>query len=142
MDELASSTSPRIFSLQKIVEISYYNMGRIRLQWSRIWQVIGDHFNKVIGYNCCPHLAPSCPILPHPILHPHPTPILHHLTPPCSITVALGHLYLITAPPLSCHITLPTCPEPLPPSCPMSLPHLYNITNALSFLEIIDYNYN
>lgn len=36
-----------MFSLQKIVEISYYNMGRIRLQWSRIWEVIGDHFNKV-----------------------------------------------------------------------------------------------
>lgn len=47
MDELASTTHPRMFSLQKIVEISYYNMGRIRLQWSRIWQVIGDHFNKV-----------------------------------------------------------------------------------------------
>ena len=36
-----------MFSLQKIVEISYYNMGRIRLQWSRIWRWIGDHFNKV-----------------------------------------------------------------------------------------------
>jgi brefeldin A-inhibited guanine nucleotide-exchange protein len=47
MDELASQSHPRMFSLQKIVEISYYNMGRIRLQWSRIWQVIGDHFNKV-----------------------------------------------------------------------------------------------
>uniref|UniRef100_H3CXM2 ARF guanine nucleotide exchange factor 1 n=1 Tax=Tetraodon nigroviridis TaxID=99883 RepID=H3CXM2_TETNG len=47
MDELASPTHPRMFSLQKIVEISYYNMGRIRLQWSRIWEVIGDHFNKV-----------------------------------------------------------------------------------------------
>ncbi|XP_075427392.1 brefeldin A-inhibited guanine nucleotide-exchange protein 2 [Ascaphus truei] len=47
MDELASSHHPRMFSLQKIVEISYYNMNRIRLQWSRIWQVIGDHFNKV-----------------------------------------------------------------------------------------------
>uniref|UniRef100_A0A4W3GFE2 ARF guanine nucleotide exchange factor 1 n=1 Tax=Callorhinchus milii TaxID=7868 RepID=A0A4W3GFE2_CALMI len=47
MDELASQTHPRMFSLQKIVEISYYNMGRIRLQWSRIWEVIGDHFNKV-----------------------------------------------------------------------------------------------
>jgi len=29
------------------VEISYYNMGRIRLQWSRIWQVLGEHFNMV-----------------------------------------------------------------------------------------------
>ncbi|KAJ8011853.1 hypothetical protein DPEC_G00062590 [Dallia pectoralis] len=47
MDELGSPTHPRMFSLQKIVEISYYNMGRIRLQWSRIWEVIGDHFNKV-----------------------------------------------------------------------------------------------
>ncbi|XP_053309569.1 brefeldin A-inhibited guanine nucleotide-exchange protein 2-like [Spea bombifrons] len=47
MDELASVHHPRMFSLQKIVEISYYNMNRIRLQWSRIWQVIGDHFNKV-----------------------------------------------------------------------------------------------
>lgn len=44
MDELSHTRS---FSLQKIVEISYYNMGRIRLQWSRIWQVLGDHFNAV-----------------------------------------------------------------------------------------------
>ena len=49
LDELANSSHPRMFSLQKIVEISYYNMGRIRLQWSRIWQHIGDHFNKVSG---------------------------------------------------------------------------------------------
>lgn len=46
MDELHQA-QPRMFSLQKIVEISYYNMGRIRLQWSRIWQILGDHFNKV-----------------------------------------------------------------------------------------------
>ncbi|XP_021363171.1 brefeldin A-inhibited guanine nucleotide-exchange protein 1-like isoform X5 [Mizuhopecten yessoensis] len=47
LDELANVNHPRMFSLTKIVEISYYNMGRIRLQWSRIWQVLGDHFNKV-----------------------------------------------------------------------------------------------
>ncbi|XP_054711883.1 brefeldin A-inhibited guanine nucleotide-exchange protein 1-like [Uloborus diversus] len=47
LEELASPTHPRMFSLTKIVEISYYNMGRIRLQWSRIWEVLGDHFNKV-----------------------------------------------------------------------------------------------
>lgn len=47
VDELGHSGHPRMFSLQKIVEISYYNMGRIRLQWSRIWQVLGDHFNTV-----------------------------------------------------------------------------------------------
>ena len=47
MEELSHPSHARMFSLQKIVEISYYNMGRIRLQWSRIWQVIGEHFNKV-----------------------------------------------------------------------------------------------
>ncbi|CAL4062209.1 unnamed protein product, partial [Meganyctiphanes norvegica] len=46
LEELSAQT-PRMFSLQKIVEISYYNMGRIRLQWSRIWEVLGEHFNKV-----------------------------------------------------------------------------------------------
>lgn len=46
MDELYASP-PRMFSLLKLVEISYYNMGRIRLQWSRIWEIVGEHFNKV-----------------------------------------------------------------------------------------------
>ena len=46
-DELATPSHPRMYSLQKIVEIAYYNMGRIRLQWSRIWNVLGDYFNKV-----------------------------------------------------------------------------------------------
>ncbi|KAL4236729.1 Brefeldin A-inhibited guanine nucleotide-exchange protein 1 [Mactra antiquata] len=46
-EELSNHSRPRMFSLTKIVEISYYNMGRIRLQWSRIWQYLGDHFNKV-----------------------------------------------------------------------------------------------
>ncbi|XP_046814686.1 brefeldin A-inhibited guanine nucleotide-exchange protein 2 [Vespa crabro] len=47
LEELSHPTQPRMFSLTKIVEISYYNMGRIRLQWSRIWQVLGDHFDRV-----------------------------------------------------------------------------------------------
>ncbi|KAI6649677.1 Brefeldin A-inhibited guanine nucleotide-exchange protein 1 [Oopsacas minuta] len=47
MEELNASSGPRMFSLQKIVEISYYNMGRIRLEWSRIWTVLGEHFNSV-----------------------------------------------------------------------------------------------
>uniref|UniRef100_A0A146LI66 Brefeldin A-inhibited guanine nucleotide-exchange protein 2 n=2 Tax=Lygus hesperus TaxID=30085 RepID=A0A146LI66_LYGHE len=46
-EELSHSSGPRMFSLQKLVEISYYNMGRIRLQWSRIWQVLGELFNTV-----------------------------------------------------------------------------------------------
>ncbi|VDD93760.1 unnamed protein product [Enterobius vermicularis] len=45
-EELSTAGNPRMFMLQKIVEISFYNMGRIRLQWSRIWTVLGEHFNK------------------------------------------------------------------------------------------------
>ncbi|XP_071965840.1 brefeldin A-inhibited guanine nucleotide-exchange protein 1-like [Antedon mediterranea] len=47
IEELNSLVHPRMFSLTKIVEISYYNMGRVRIQWSRIWAVLGEHFNKV-----------------------------------------------------------------------------------------------
>ena len=41
------SDSPRTYSLQKLVEISYYNMTRVRFEWSNIWQVLGEHFNDV-----------------------------------------------------------------------------------------------
>lgn len=43
------SGNPRTFCLQKLVEISYYNMGRIRLEWFQIWSILGEHFNQV----CC-----------------------------------------------------------------------------------------
>ncbi|RYP92515.1 hypothetical protein DL770_001381 [Monosporascus sp. CRB-9-2] len=42
-----SNDSPRTYSLQKIVEISYYNMTRVRFEWTNIWAVLGEHFNKV-----------------------------------------------------------------------------------------------
>lgn len=42
-----SNESPRTYSLQKIVEISYYNMTRVRFEWSHIWDVLGEHFNRV-----------------------------------------------------------------------------------------------
>ncbi|KAK4238747.1 hypothetical protein C8A03DRAFT_43545 [Achaetomium macrosporum] len=42
-----SNDSPRTYSLQKIVEISYYNMTRVRFEWSHIWEVLGEHFNRV-----------------------------------------------------------------------------------------------
>ncbi|KAL8062526.1 hypothetical protein ABFX02_02G153100 [Erythranthe guttata] len=44
MDELRSTSDPRVFSLTKIVEIAHYNMNRIRLVWSKIWQVLSDFF--------------------------------------------------------------------------------------------------
>ncbi|KAH0561930.1 hypothetical protein GP486_003364 [Trichoglossum hirsutum] len=41
------SESPRTFSLQKLVEISYYNMNRVRFEWAALWQILGEHFNQV-----------------------------------------------------------------------------------------------
>ena len=48
------SDNPRLFSLQKVVEISYYNMGRIRMEWSRLWAILGEHF-----YHVCCHPNPA-----------------------------------------------------------------------------------
>ena len=38
-EELASPTDPQVYSLQKLVEIAYYNMSRVRLVWAKIWEV-------------------------------------------------------------------------------------------------------
>ncbi|KAK3352865.1 hypothetical protein B0T25DRAFT_195524 [Lasiosphaeria hispida] len=46
-----SNDSPRTYSLQKIVEISYYNMTRVRYEWTHIWDVLGEHFNRVGCHN-------------------------------------------------------------------------------------------
>ncbi|KZS97559.1 Sec7-domain-containing protein [Sistotremastrum niveocremeum HHB9708] len=45
------SETPRLFSLQKLVEISYYNMGRIRIEWSNMWAILGEHFNMICCHN-------------------------------------------------------------------------------------------
>ncbi len=42
-----NSESPRTYSLQKLVEISYYNMTRVRIEWTKIWEVLGDYFVQV-----------------------------------------------------------------------------------------------
>ncbi|KVH91182.1 brefeldin A-inhibited guanine nucleotide-exchange protein 2-like [Cynara cardunculus var. scolymus] len=44
MGELRSTSDPRVFSLTKIVEIAHYNMDRIRLVWTSIWNVLSDFF--------------------------------------------------------------------------------------------------
>ncbi|KAI1266899.1 Sec7-domain-containing protein [Xylariaceae sp. FL1019] len=46
-----SNDTPRTYSLQKIVEISYYNMTRVRFEWTHIWVVLGEHFNKIGCHN-------------------------------------------------------------------------------------------
>ena len=50
IDVLTSSHSsqPRIFSLQKLVEVADFNMhSRSRLQWGAIWKLLADHFTVV-----------------------------------------------------------------------------------------------
>ncbi|KAG6400469.1 hypothetical protein SASPL_137303 [Salvia splendens] len=44
MDELRSTSDPRVFSITKIVEIAHHNMNRIRLVWSKIWHVLSEFF--------------------------------------------------------------------------------------------------
>ncbi|KIW08699.1 uncharacterized protein PV09_00646 [Verruconis gallopava] len=41
------SESPRTYSLQKIVEVSGYNLTRVRFEWASIWAVLGQHFSQV-----------------------------------------------------------------------------------------------
>eukprot|EP00898_Chlorokybus_atmophyticus_P005745 jgi/Chlat1/6171/Chrsp41S05714 len=38
---------PQVFALQKLVEISTYNMQRIRMVWARIWVVVAELFIEV-----------------------------------------------------------------------------------------------
>ncbi|PXF40791.1 Brefeldin A-inhibited guanine nucleotide-exchange protein 1 [Gracilariopsis chorda] len=45
LDELGEKPAPRIFCMQKIVEIAYYNMdSRTRLEWGKIWEKMGQFF--------------------------------------------------------------------------------------------------
>mmetsp|Transcript_25861 Transcript_25861/g.43279 ORF Transcript_25861/g.43279 Transcript_25861/m.43279 type:complete len:1714 (+) Transcript_25861:76-5217(+) len=53
-EEISNVASARVFSLQKIVEIAYFNMGRIRLVWSKIWSHLGDFF---ISAGCHPNMS-------------------------------------------------------------------------------------
>ncbi|TID29494.1 hypothetical protein CANINC_001889 [Pichia inconspicua] len=48
-EEIKSSgdnKEPRLFCLQKLVDVCYYNMSRIRLQWSELWKVMNQEFNE------------------------------------------------------------------------------------------------
>ncbi|OEH75118.1 sec7 domain-containing protein [Cyclospora cayetanensis] len=42
--ELHQEKPPRIFSLQKLVEVTDYNMNRVYFTWARIWSSLRDHF--------------------------------------------------------------------------------------------------
>ncbi|KAL4326081.1 hypothetical protein GQ457_11G001020 [Hibiscus cannabinus] len=56
MEELRSTSDPRVFSLTKIVEIAHYNMNRIRLVWTNIWHVLSDFF---VTIGCSENLSIS-----------------------------------------------------------------------------------
>ncbi|KAI9329427.1 hypothetical protein BDR26DRAFT_842136 [Obelidium mucronatum] len=47
---------PRMYLLQKIVEIAHYNMHRIRFEWTQIWRVLQPHF-VVVGCHPNVHVA-------------------------------------------------------------------------------------
>jgi len=47
LEELRAARLPRVYSLARIVEVAHFNMGRIRLVWSRIWAVLADFFVTV-----------------------------------------------------------------------------------------------
>ncbi|CAE7561117.1 Arfgef2 [Symbiodinium natans] len=49
-EELALADQPRIFSLQKLVEVADFNMGRMRVVWGRIWRVLSSHFVEVAAH--------------------------------------------------------------------------------------------
>lgn len=50
LEEIESSqdaSTPRMFSLQKMIDVCYYNMDRIKVEWTPIWSVMGTAFNKI-----------------------------------------------------------------------------------------------
>ncbi|KAI3405059.2 SEC7 [Candida oxycetoniae] len=56
IDSSGKSSNPRTFSLQKFVDICYYNMDRIRLEWSQLWAIMGETFYEL---GCHPNTSIS-----------------------------------------------------------------------------------
>lgn len=54
--EITSSRTPRLFLMQKVVEIAYYNITRIRFEWAQIWKILQPYFNLMA---CHPKLTVS-----------------------------------------------------------------------------------
>ncbi|KAG2735275.1 hypothetical protein G9P44_001489 [Scheffersomyces stipitis] len=47
IESSGQSSNPRTFALQKVVDICYYNMSRVRFEWTQLWNIIGETFNAV-----------------------------------------------------------------------------------------------
>lgn len=53
LEEITTSADkehPRMYCLQRLVEISYFNMKRIKIEWSNIWSILGEHFNQISSH--------------------------------------------------------------------------------------------
>lgn len=52
LEELSESNGPRLFCMQKIVEMAYYNMeSRTRMQWGKIWEQMGPFFASAMCHS-------------------------------------------------------------------------------------------
>ncbi|KAG0224594.1 Brefeldin A-inhibited guanine nucleotide-exchange protein 2 [Actinomortierella wolfii] len=47
LEEVEARNTPRMYMLQRIVEIADYNMVRIRFEWTQIWKILQSYFNAV-----------------------------------------------------------------------------------------------
>ena len=48
-NELKSFDPPKLLSLYKLIEVAFYNMKRIQIEWTKIWKLIENHFVNVIS---------------------------------------------------------------------------------------------
>jgi len=46
-NELKDPKKPRIFCLQKLVEVADFNMDRIKIIWSKMWNKIKEYFSQI-----------------------------------------------------------------------------------------------
>ena len=46
-NELKDPKKPRIFCLQKLVEVADFNMDRIKIIWSKMWNKIKEYFSEI-----------------------------------------------------------------------------------------------
>lgn len=51
IESSGNSEHPRMFSLQKMVDVAYYNMDRIRVEWSKLWLILGESFNRMVCHD-------------------------------------------------------------------------------------------
>lgn len=43
--------APRLFSLQKLVEMAHSNLGRVRMVWAQLWVVVADHLVSAAAHD-------------------------------------------------------------------------------------------